>query len=141
MSGTSVSEIHGYPLRPPGFEEPLFPTDSSRHEVTEHLLRAPWLSRASNLATGNGATAHSKEEPVVLRRRSGQVVVLRPRAGRHSWRRRRVTEVVARWRDVRRWWDEDRVDRLLFRVAVVGGAVVDLALDRAEGWLLVGVVD
>ncbi len=141
MPDTSVSEIHGYPLRPPGFEEPLFPTDSSRREVAEHLLRAPWLSRASDLTVRTGTAAHSREEPIVLRRRNSQVVVVRPRAGERSWRRRRVIEVLARWRDVRRWWSEDRVDRLLFRVAVSGGAVVDLALDRTGGWLLVGVVD
>lgn len=141
MSGASVSEIHGYPLRPPGYEEPLFPTNSSRCEVAEHLLRAPWLSRASSLAARGGTTVHNSQEPVVVRRRDGEVVVVRPRADGRSWRRRRVVEVVDRWRDVGRWWEEDRVDRLLFRVAVVGGAVVDLALDRAEGWLLVGVVD
>jgi hypothetical protein len=34
------------------------------------------------------------------------------------------------------------VDRLVFRVLLAGGAVVDLALDRASReWLLVGVVD
>ena len=43
----SVSEIHCYPLRPEGFEEPLFPTRESRLAVLDHLLRAPWLSRAS----------------------------------------------------------------------------------------------
>jgi hypothetical protein len=53
-----------------------------------------------------------------------------------------VVEVVARWREVRLWWDEDAsVDRLLFRVVVSGGGVVDLALERAGGWFLVGVVD
>jgi hypothetical protein len=34
------------------------------------------------------------------------------------------------------------VDRLVFRVLLSGGAVVDLALERASGeWLLVGMVD
>ena len=56
-----------------------------------------------------------------------------------------------RWRDVRSWWsDDERVDRLLFRVIVsghspLGGAIVDLALDRSGArsgeWTLVGVVD
>ena len=146
MSGASVSEIHGYPLRPPGFEEPLFATPESRRATAEHLLASPWLSRASELVAGSapGTAARAVEEPVELRRRSGQVVVVRTRSRRSSWRRRRIIEVVARWRDVRRWWDEERrVDRLLFRVAVGGGELVDLALDRGEagGWLLVGVVD
>ena len=43
---TSVAEIHAYPARPEGFEEPLFPTRESRLAVAEHLLRAPWLGRA-----------------------------------------------------------------------------------------------
>lgn len=143
MSGTSVSEIHRYPLRPPGFEEPLFPTDESKRAVAEHLLASPWLSRASELAAKTGTAAHAREEPVVLRRRAdGQVDVLRPHNRRCSWHRRRVIEVVARWREVRRWWSEDKVDRMLFRVAVGhDGGVMDLALDRARGWLLVGVVD
>ena len=37
----SVSQIHSYPLRPEGFEEPLFPTLESRRAVAEHLLQAP----------------------------------------------------------------------------------------------------
>ncbi len=39
MLETSVSEIHGYPLRPEGFEEPLFPSRESRLAVGEHLLK------------------------------------------------------------------------------------------------------
>ena len=45
----SVAEIHAYPARPEGFEEPLFPTRESRLAVADHLLDAPWLSRASEL--------------------------------------------------------------------------------------------
>ena len=140
----TVSEIHGYPLRPPGFAEPLFPNPESRREVAEHLAHAPWLSRASQMLGAAGDATCRRVEPVVLRHqpRSRQVTVVRPRAGRCSWRRRRVIEVVARWREVRLWWDEDTsVDRVLFRVAVSGGGVVDLALERTGGWSLVGVVD
>jgi hypothetical protein len=140
----TVSEIHAYPLRPPGFEEPLFPTSESRREVAEHLARAPWLSRASEALGGGGCAVSRREEPVVLSRRPGsrEVTVVRRRAGRCSWRRRRVVEVVACWREIRQWWDEDTsVDRVLFRVAVSGGGVVDLALERGGGWSLVGVVD
>ena len=140
----TVSEIHGYPLRPPGFAEPLFPTPESRREVAEHLARATWLSRASRMLDDVGVMGCRREEPVVLRHQPGlgRIEVVRPRAGRCSWRRRRVTEVVARWREVRRWWDEDAsVDRVLFRVAVSGGGIVDLALKRSGGWSLVGMVD
>lgn len=144
----TVSEIHDYPLRPPGFAEPLFPTPESRREVAKHLACAPWLSRASELpglAGGAvGSTARLRTERVELQRRPGSeiVEVVRPRTGRCSWRRRRVVEVVARWREVRLWWDEDAsVDRRLFRVVVSGGGVVDLALERTGEWFLVGVVD
>lgn len=141
----SVSEIHRYPLRPHGFEEPLFPTGDSRRAIAEHLLAAPWLARASDLEARSGAAARAREEPVELRRRATGVEVVRSGAGRHAvrhaWRRRRVAGVVERWREVRRWWSEDRVDRLCFRVALAGGAVIDLARDRRGGWLLVGVVD
>ena len=51
----SVSEIHRYPLRPDGFEEPLFPTRESRLEVLDHLLQSSWLSRASE-AESSGRT-------------------------------------------------------------------------------------
>src|SRR5215212_9901454 len=49
LLATTVSEIHRYPLRPPGFEEPLFPTREFRRAVAEHLASAPWLSRGSEL--------------------------------------------------------------------------------------------
>lgn len=140
----TVSEIHGYPLRPAGFAEPLFSTPESRREVAEHLANAPWLSLASEVPGDAGVAVFRHEEPVVLRHQAGssEVTVVRPRARRYSWRRRRVIEVVARWREIRRWWDEEAsVDRVLFRVAVSGGEIVDLALERAGGWSLVGVVD
>jgi hypothetical protein len=51
--------------------------------------------------------------------------------------------MLERWREVGPWWDTGGgVDRLVFRVLLAGGAVVDLALERASGeWLLVGVSD
>ena len=60
----SVSEIHRYPPRPAGFVEPLFATEESRREIAEHLLDAPWLSRASELPEKGGSAVHSAEEPV-----------------------------------------------------------------------------
>ena len=145
----SVSEIHRYPLRPPGFEEPLFADRALKRAVGEHLLAAPWLGRGSELdGRRSGESARAPEEPVELRRRSrGQVeVVRRPRSRRRgrcsSWRRRRVARVLGRWREVGRWWDEDRrTDRVVFRVLLADGAVVELARERRGGWSLVGVAD
>jgi hypothetical protein len=143
----TVSEIHRYPLRPPGFEEPLFRTRESRMAVAEHLASAPWLSRGSELRRGSGQVAHSREEPAhVLRRADGRAYLVRrcPNGCRKgSLRKRQVARVLERWREISSWWDaERRMDRLVFRVLLVGGAVVDLALEKASGeWLLMGVVD
>jgi hypothetical protein len=143
----TVSEIHRYPLRPPGFEEPLFPTRESRRAVAEHLASAPWLSRGSELRRGNGQAAHGREEPAhVFRWADGRTYLVR-RCGngrrQGSPRKRRVVRVLERWREVRSWWEpERRVDRLVFRVLLTGGAVVDLALEGTSGeWLIVGVAD
>ena len=81
----SVSEIHRYPLRPSGFVEPLFATEESRREIAEHLLGAPWLSRASEMPEKSGSAVHSAEEPVRLLRykQDGrQAEIVRPRARR-----------------------------------------------------------
>ena len=144
MLATTVSEIHGHPLRPPGFEEPLFPTAGSRKAVAEHLVRAPWLSRASEAAGGSGLAARRYEEPAhVLRRADGRAYLVRRCPNGRRTSKRQVARVLERWREVRSWWEpERRVDRLVFRVVLVGGAVVDLALERSSGrWLLVGVAD
>ena len=145
----TVSEIHCYPLRPPGFEEPLFPTAESRRAVAEHLARAPWLCRGSELRRGSGQAAHRREEPAhVLSRSDGSAYLVRRcpngRRGRGlRTRKRRVVLVLERWREVRSWWDaEADVDRFVFRVLLAGGSVVDLALERTSGeWLVAGVVD
>ena len=142
MLGTSVTEIHRYPLRPEGFEEPLFPTKASKRVVGEHLLGAPWLRRASELRSGTGESAHTLREPVEVEASSRGVCVVRTSGGRCSRKRVRVTEVFDRWREIGNWWDEDvRVDRVVFRVLLSDGSVVDLARERTEGWFLVGVVD
>jgi hypothetical protein len=138
-----VSEVHRFPPRPEGFLEPLFPTTSSKRAVAEHLLEAPWLMKASELEERAGEAAHALDEPVRLEVRGGRAEVVRYRAGRGCfWRRSRVVEVLDRWREVKEWWDEDRhTDRLVFRVLLSGGAVVDLARKRLGGWSLVGMVD
>ena len=75
-----------------------------------------------------------------LRVSHGRAEVVRPRTGGCS--RRRVLEILERWREVKEWWDGDRCkDRFVFRVLLSGGVVVDLAREKSGGWLLVGVVD
>ena len=143
MEGTSVSEIHRYPPRPEGVEEPMFPTREFKREVAEHLLEAPWLSRASEFGGGfgGGQTARARREPVEIEGRPGRVRVVR-RSGRGRCREgRRVVEVLGRWREVSSWWDEEKsTDRTVVRVLLSGGAVVDLARE-GSGWFLVGVTD
>ena len=144
MLTTTVSEIHRYPSRPPGFEEPLFPTAESRRAVAEHLARAPWLCRGSELRRGSGQAARCREEPAhVLRRADGRAYLVRRCPNGRRTRKRLVVRVLERWREVGPWWDaERRVDRLVFRVLLAGGAVVDLALEGTTGeWLVAGVVD
>ena len=138
-----VSDIHRYPTRPEGFQEPLFATEVSKRAVMEHLLKTPWLSRASELEGCAGQAAHALEEPVELRNSGGRVELVRLQSRRRcSWRKRCVIKVLDRWREVGRWWDEDRyVDRMVFRVLLSGGAVIDLARERCREWFLVGMVD
>jgi hypothetical protein len=155
-ASTPVSEVHAYPIRPTGFEEPLFPTPASRRAVAEHLLEAPWLTRASELLAGSGEGPHRYEEPVeVVAREDGACLLVFPGpgprcGGRRRPRRRRVARVVGRWREVRGWWEKGGgSDRLMFRLEIEGDpripgslGVVDVALDRSSGrWALVGVVD
>jgi hypothetical protein len=146
LLGIEVSEIHTYPLRREGFEETLFPTAASKRAVAEHLLEAPWLSRASELEGKTGGAAHALEEPVELRKSPGRTEIVRlgeaKRRCHSSWTRQRVVRVLDRWRQVSGWWDANRrVDRMVFRILLSGGAVVDLARERSGDWLLVGVVD
>lgn len=141
----TVTEIHRYPLRPQDFVEPLFPTEESRREVTEHLLRSRWLSRASELRqrVSAGEAAHAFEEPLEIKNFGVRVEVSRNRAGRRcSWKRRRIVEVLDRWREVGEWWDEgQQVDRVVYRVLLSGRVVADLARNRSGEWFLVGLVD
>jgi hypothetical protein len=139
---SSVAEIHAYPPRPVGFEEPLFPTAESKRRIMAHFLEAPWLWRASELPRGVGECAHAAREPVRLRGARGRVDLVRSERYRRGSKRRRVVRVLERWREVRAWWDEEaRTDRLVFRVLLVGGAVAELALERSGDWVLIGVAD
>jgi hypothetical protein len=138
----SVSEIHRYPLRPEGFEEPLFPTRESRLAVLDHLLRAPWLSLASEVEERGGQAAHAQWEPVELENRHGCVRVVWASGRRRCCKKRHIVEVLGRWREVREWWDETRAkDRSLARVLLSDGSVVDLARENEGEWFLVGVTD
>jgi hypothetical protein len=138
----SVSEIHRYPLRPEGFEEPLFPTRESRLAVLDHLLLASWLSRASEMEEGGGQAAHARYEPVELENRHGRLRVVWTSGRRRCRKRCNVVEVLGRWREVRAWWDETRAkDRSLTRLLLSDGSVVDLARENGGEWFLVGVMD
>ena len=138
----SVSEIHRYPLRPDGFEEPLFPTRESRLEVLDHLLRASWLSRASELEGRGGQAAYAGREPVEVKGRSGRVRISWSSGRRRCRKERRIVEILGRWREVGAWWDEERAtDRSLFRVLLSDGSVVDLAREGGGEWFLVGTMD
>jgi hypothetical protein len=138
----SVSEIHRYPLRPDGFEEPLFPTRESRRAVGDHLLRAPWLSRASEMEGRGGQAAHARREPVEVESHHGRVRISWRSRRRRCRKRRQVVEVLGRWREVGAWWDPERAtNRNLFRVLLSDGAVVDLARESGGAWSLVGVAD
>lgn len=145
MLGIHVSEIHAYPSKPEAFEEPLFPTAESKRKIAEHLLEAPWISRASELEWRTGGAAHAFKEPIELRTIPSGVEVVRLGGGRrcrYSWRRRRIVKAFDRWREVWGWWDTNhRIDRVVFRVLLSGGVIVDLARERSGDWLLVGVVD
>ena len=146
----SVSEIHRHPLRPVGFEEPLFLGRSAKKEIAEHLRgSSAWLKRASE------AEEPSAAKPChVLRRPDGSAYLVLVEPARSGCRRRRrgtrtrkrrVRSVVERWREVRGWWEpEGGTYRLCFRVLLGGSdgdAVVDLALDRRLGWSLTRVWD
>jgi len=138
----SVAEIHAYPARPGGFEEPLFPTAASKRAVAEHLLRAPWLGRASELEGGSGGSARAAREPVEFGGASGRVSISWSSGRRRYARRRLVVRELARWREVAAWWDGGRyTDRSVYRVLLSCGSVVDLARENPGGWFLVGVVD
>ena len=97
----STSEIHRYPLRPEGFEEPLFPGTASRRAVAEHLLEASWLWRASEVAGNGGQAVHVRREFVEIERHCGRMRVLWASGKRGCTKKRWVVEVLDRWREVR----------------------------------------
>jgi len=155
----SVSEIHRHPLSPPGYAEPLFLGRAAKKEIAEHLKESSgWLRKAGEACGGDleraGEICH------VIARPDGSAHLVRTgcnfagpacrrrRRGTPGFAKRRVSRVIERWWEVRSWWEPGReTDRMCFRVLLVDGAVVDLALDRggagerAGSWSLVRVID
>lgn len=96
-----VSEIHKYPLRPAGYTEPLFHSRESRKEILEHFVKGGWLWRASE-------APEAPEAPEVTEVCSGSDPV-RASPGRCGSKLAdaRVSQVLASWREVDRWWEPD----------------------------------
>lgn len=144
MLDIGISEIHRYPLRPEGFEEPLFLTDASKRVVADHLLQASWLRRASEIEGTTGESAHAFKEPVELERTHPErAVIVRLRSDRRlTWRKKQILRLLEHWREVKKWWDEDDcTDRMVFRVLIAGGTIAELARERSGEWFLTGVMD
>lgn len=155
----SASEIHRQPLRPPGFEEPLFLGRAAKSEIVEHLRgSSSWLRRADEGAPGARDSQQPGEIWHVVARPDGSAHLVRARRNSadsacRGYSRRRVTKqrvsaVIERWREVRSWWEPGRgADRLCFRLQLSDGAVVDLAFnrggagERAGAWSLMRVLD
>ena len=145
----NVAEIHRHPLRPTGFAEPLFLGRADKKEIADHLARSGWLGKAGGGVPGADELQGTGEVCHVLARPDGSAHLVRGFAGRPGCRRgrrrvtrRRVSGVIERWREVRRWWEPDRgTDRLCFRLRLSDGAVVDAALDRSGSWSLLRVHD
>jgi hypothetical protein len=149
LAGASVPEIHRYPVRPPGFEEPLFLTASHRKEIAEHLAASPWLSRAAGARPGKvERSCH------VFEREDGSVFLVRGEVvGELRWcaprfRKRGIRRMLERWREVSGWREPTGGrDWLCFRVLASGGVILDLAFERNTSeageprWLVIGVVD
>jgi hypothetical protein len=140
--------IKRYDSQPEGQPLDLFATGVRSPVVTE-LLRAPWISRASDLITAEdgadgarGAAGKRVERPVTVEwdgeKRCPTWFAIPGRRGRYE-----IEALVGFWVEERFWWDPAaHVSRRCFRVIAHTGALYDLAYDRlAEEWLLVGVGD
>ena len=108
----SVAEIHDHPLRPHGFEEPLFFGRAAKKAIAEHLkTSSSWLRKAGEAhAEDLGRTG---EVCHVLQRPDGSAYLVRAgrrRPGTHrretsGYAKRRIARVIERWREVRGWWN------------------------------------
>jgi len=108
----TVSEIHRHPLRPEGYEEPLFHSHKSRKEILEHLARSRWLGKASELPVRRlGARAYDSRSAAY------------PGSQSSRGAKDPVSRVLASWREVDRWWEpEGEVDRVCYLVRTARGA-------------------
>lgn len=116
--------------------------------MISHLAASSWLSKASEVPAGG-----HRESARLERRGDGRTYLVRlagqgcRTARDRRQAARRVAEVLERWREVRGWWEEGGEDRVVYRLLLSDGAVVDLALDRGEAeeragsWSLVRVLD
>jgi hypothetical protein len=132
------AEIRRFDAHPSGQPQDLFSSAHGKTPVVTELLGTPWLRRASELPSGDGAGRRA--ERVVLVEWDGDRA--RPDSFTSHGTRYQVDAVVAQWAVERAWWDRaNAVSRRCFRVIARGG-VWDLAYDRMRGeWLITGVVD
>ncbi len=116
----------------------------SNRAIMDHFLESSWLWWASELDHGAspGEAAHVRQESIGVERLGDGSVLIERGCGRRR-RRRDVRRVLARWREVRGWWQGyGGEDLLLYRLLLSDGAVVDVGRDRRSGrWALIGVID
>ena len=132
--------IKHYDMTPAGQPIELFEERHGRLPVIVELLKSPWIVRASELASRDGASATRRiEQPVAV---SWDAERQYPKAFTREQVRYRIDAVVQVWATDRSWWDpRRRVSRRYWRVLARGG-VYDLAYDRSTGdWTLVGIQD
>jgi hypothetical protein len=130
--------IKRFDAHPSGQPQDLFATIDGKTPVVLELLGTPWIRRASDLPSGDGAGKRA-EVPVAV---VWDADAARPATFDYKGRRHAIDTIVAQWSIERCWWDRSSaVSRRCFRVLARGG-VWDLAYDRLlKEWLLVGVVD
>lgn len=134
------SSIKNYDMTPSGQPIELFGSKRSRLPIIVELLRSPWIVRASELSSPEGAhaTKHA-EQPVDVEWDAARQI---PRSFTREGSRYRIEAVIQIWATDRSWWDpRRRLSRRFWRVLARGG-VYDLAYDRdSRAWLLVGIQD
>lgn len=111
----SISEIHAYPLRPEGYAEPLFHDRKSKKQILEHFARSGWLSRASEFKE-----APSKAGPA----RNPSSAAITGTA---------VSEVLASWREVDRWWEPGGGVDVVWRLVEDHGGRQEIRAEPAPG--------
>jgi hypothetical protein len=134
----SNSDIKRFDSHPTGQPIDIFEASRGRAPVVFELLRSPWLRRASELPSGDGAGKRAEICVEVVW--DGDSAL--PRSFTYRGREHRIDAIVQSWTIERWWWDASKaVSRRCFRVLARGGTF-DLAYDRyGEAWLLTGVID